>query len=289
MNELKITDVKVNPGDAAFLIDDGQTSILYDTGFGFTGHEMAEKIKKVLGERELNYIFLTHSHYDHALGVPHILRQYKEAKVVAGEYATHIFSKPTARAAMRDLDRKFADICKVGEYEDLTDELRVDIVVSDGDVIKAGDMEFTVLNLPGHTRCSIGFYCPQRKLLLACESLGVYDGEGDIMPIYLVGFKMAISSIERVQKLDIENIVVPHYGLLEGEEAKLYLKKGKETSEYIAMEIVQMLKNGKSRQEAVEFYKDKFYHGYIKSIYPIDAMKLNTSLTVDLIAREFGI
>jgi hypothetical protein len=34
---MKITDVRVLPGDSGFLIDDGKTSILYDTGFAFTG------------------------------------------------------------------------------------------------------------------------------------------------------------------------------------------------------------------------------------------------------------
>ena len=68
MKQLKITDVRALPGDSAFLVDDGKTSILYDTGFGFTGDRVAENVKKELGNRSLDYIFLTHSHYDHALG-----------------------------------------------------------------------------------------------------------------------------------------------------------------------------------------------------------------------------
>ena len=83
--DIKITDVRCQKGDAAFLIDDGKTSILYDTGFGFTGYEVAENIKNCLGNRQLDYIFLTHSHYDHALGCPYIVRQYPCAKVVAGK------------------------------------------------------------------------------------------------------------------------------------------------------------------------------------------------------------
>lgn len=65
MQNINITDVRVHPGDSAFLIDDGTTSILYDSGFAFTGYQVAEKIKKHLGNRKLDYIFLTHSHYDH--------------------------------------------------------------------------------------------------------------------------------------------------------------------------------------------------------------------------------
>ena len=48
MKDFKITDVRINPGDAGYLIDDGETAILYDTGFGFTGADMAKKIKDLI-------------------------------------------------------------------------------------------------------------------------------------------------------------------------------------------------------------------------------------------------
>lgn len=286
---IKITDVRAVTGDSAFLIDDGKTAIMYDSGFAFTGYEVADKIKSILGERKLDYIFLTHSHYDHALGSVYALKLWPEAKVVAGEYAAKIFSKDSAKALMRDLDGKFAKKCGVESYEDLIDDLRVDIAACDGDVIKAGDMEFTVLNLPGHTKCSVGYYNEKEKLLLCCESVGVYDGEGSVVPSYLVGVEMAISSIERVQKLDIEKILVPHFGLLENEEAKLYLSRAKTSARETADEIIALLKAGKAKEEILEFFKDKFYKGYIKEVYPIDAMELNTNITIDLIKREYNL
>ena len=133
---IKITDVRVLKGDSAFLIDEGKTSILYDSGFGFTGFQVAENIPRELNGRELDFIFLTHSHYDHALGSAYILKRFPKAKVVAGEYAEKIFSKPSARAVMMDLDKKFALKNGVEYYENLSDNLRVDIPVSDGDKIK---------------------------------------------------------------------------------------------------------------------------------------------------------
>jgi glyoxylase-like metal-dependent hydrolase (beta-lactamase superfamily II) len=81
---IKVIDVRCNKADAAFLLDDGSTTILYDTGFGFTGDAIAQNIRAYLGERNLDYIFLTHSHYDHALGSAYVLRHYPDAKVVAG-------------------------------------------------------------------------------------------------------------------------------------------------------------------------------------------------------------
>lgn len=93
MNKLEVYDVRVQPGDSSFLLDDGETAILYDTGFGFTGFGVVENIKKHLGERRLDYIFLTHSHYDHALGSAYIIQRYPETKVVAGAYAASIFPR----------------------------------------------------------------------------------------------------------------------------------------------------------------------------------------------------
>lgn len=288
MNNLKITDVRVNPGDAAFLIDDGKTAIMYDSGFAFTGYKVADRIKNILGNRSLDYIFLTHSHYDHALGSVYAKKLWPDAKIVAGEYATKIFAKPTAKAVMRDLDRKFALKCGVGEYEDLIDELKVDIPVSEGDIIKAGDLEFAVINLPGHTKCSVGYYCPQNKLLLSCETIGVYNGKDDVVPSYLVGYEMTISSIEKAEKLDIEYILAPHYGLLDKEETKFYLQKAKETAASTAKEITDMLKAGKEKEDITEFFMNKFYHGYVKEIYPIDAIELNTGIMIELLKREFN-
>lgn len=283
---ITITDVRCQKGDASFLLDDGKTSILYDTGFGFTGYAVAENIKKVLGNRELDYIFLTHSHYDHALGSPYILRKYPTAKVVAGSYAEGIFKRDGAKRVMKDLDAKFAEKCGVTDYEFLGDELKVDIAVDDGDVIKAGDMEFKVLSLPGHTRCSVGYYCEKEGLFLSCESIGVYDGEDTILPSYLIGYGASISSIEKVEKLNINSIVIPHFGLLDKNQTEFFLKNMKSAAQGLAQELLDSIKKGYSDEEIIEQFKDKYWHGYIKEISPIDAFKLNASITLQLIRNE---
>lgn len=286
MNELKMIDVRVQPGDAAFLLDDGKTSILYDTGFAFTGYGVADKVQAILGERNLDYIFLTHSHYDHALGSAYIKKSFPDAVIVAGEYAAKIFQKPSAKAVMRDLDRKFAHICGVDEYEDLIDELTVDLPVNHLDAVFAGENTFLVLELPGHTKCSVGYYCPDRKLLLSCETIGVFNGTDDVVPSYLVGVQMTLDSIARVRGLDIEQILIPHFGLLDREQTALYLNRAEERATGTATEIARLIQEGKTDEEILAWFKAEFYHGYIKTIYPIDAMELNTRITIELIKKE---
>ena len=282
---LKIYDVRHISGDSSFLLDDGKTAILYDTGFAFTGNQIAQNIKNILGDRNLDYIFLTHSHYDHALGSVYVKKLYPNAKIVAGEYATKIFLKDSAKQVMRDLDKKFAKTCGVDEYEDLIDNLIVDIPVNDGDEIKAGDMTFIAVALPGHTKCSIGYYLQNEKLLLGSETLGVYTGDS-VLPSYLVGYQMALDSIEKAKTLDIENILAPHYGVLSTEQTKKYLEDCKTNAVDTANGILNILKNGGSDQDAIDYFMNKYYLGYAKEIYPIDAITLNTTIMVNLIKKE---
>ncbi|MBR4959499.1 MAG: MBL fold metallo-hydrolase [Clostridia bacterium] len=287
MRNITITDVRPTLCDSGFLLDDGKTAILYDTGFAFTGFRLADRVRETLGERKLDYIFLTHSHYDHALGAVYVKRYWPDAKIVAGAYAAKIFAKPTARAVMRDLDRKMAASCGVHEYEDLIDTLAVDISVEDGDRITVGNMVFTAVSLPGHTRCSVGFYLAENQLLLGTETLGLYGGEGIVMPSYLVGYETALASIDRALSMEIDTLLLPHYGVLRGDTVKSFLLESRRSAVSTAEGIAEILQNGGSEQDAFQYFKDKFYHGYVKDTYPIDAMELNTGIMVNMIRKAF--
>lgn len=286
MRDLQITDVRVLPGDSAFLVDDGKTSILYDTGFAFTGYQLAENVKQLLKDRELDYIFLSHSHYDHVNGAPYVLRYYPNATVVAGEYAKKIFDKPSARAKMRELDQSYAKTCGITEYEDLIDELKVDISVKDGEIITCGDMTFTVINLPGHTKCSIGFYLNEKKFLLGSETIGVYFGGDSFLPFYLVGYKMTLDSFAKVKQLELDSMLLPHHGVIDKEQTPIFIEKFEKCVVDIAEKIKSILESGGSTQDVLDYYEKTYYTDNVKPTYPIDAFHLNTSIMIELVKKE---
>ena len=286
MIPVTITDVRAVPGDSAFLIDDGTTAVLYDTGFGFTGFSVADNVQKILGDRPLDYILLSHSHYDHALGSAWLRKRYPKVQIVAGAYANSIFAKPTARAVMRDLDRKAAAGCGVTEYEDFTDELRADISVRDGETIHCGQMHFTAVELPGHTKCSVGYYLAENQLLLATETLGVYFGKDAFLPSFLVGYQMTLDSIEKAKNLDIQQILLPHYGIVSGQEAKNYLTEGETIARNTAGMILEQLTLGKSTEEILAHMTGIFYTDQVRPVYPYDAYKMNSEIMINLIRKE---
>ena len=286
MRELSVHDVRVLPGDSGFLLDDGVTSILVDSGFGFTGFRMADNIAKVLGERKLDYIFLTHSHYDHALGSAYVLRRYPEAVMVAGRYAASIFQRPGAIRTMRELDGKFAAENGVTDYEFLGSGLRVDVACDDGDAVMAGDMRFVVLDLPGHTRCSVGFHCPERRLLIATESLGVYDGAEGIVPSYLVSYEDVLRSVERMEGLEIRSILSPHFGLLNEEQTAFFLKNARRCAVEGRDFLLGLAEGGKTDEEMLAAFRTRYGNDYILSIYPEAAMRMNTQIMINMLKRD---
>ncbi len=281
-----VTDVRALPGDSAFLLDNGQTALLCDSGFAFTGERITDNIAHILGSRSLDGILLTHSHYDHALGSVYVRRRYPKARTVAGEHAAAVFAKPTARAVMRDLDRKWAAKNGIGDYPDYIDSIAADIAVRDGDIITFKDTHFRVIALPGHTRCSVGYYAEDCGLLIGCETLGVYLGGDCYMPSCLVGYEMTLASIARAGTLDIRHMLIPHFGLIGAEEAKTYLSRSEQVTRETAESFLSLMKRGLDDAEILDRYRRNVYTDEIAPFYPEDAFLLNSKIMISLIRRE---
>ena len=119
--------------------------------------------------------------------------------------------------------------------------------------------------------------------------MGVYNGEDNVLPFYLVSYQMTLDSIEKATKLDIKNILVPHVGYLSEEETAFYINRGKENAISEAERIVGMLREGKDSEEIFEDFKRRYYKGKMVEMYPQEAMKLNTHIIIDMLKKEFAL
>ena len=184
---MRIVNVGAMPGSDAFLIITDKKTALVDSGFSFCADKMIENIKRELNGKDLDYILLTHSHYDHASGSAYCSEHWPNVKCVCGEYASKIFAKDSAISLMKEMNLSAAKENGVDTFVDKLDSLKVDIAVKEGDSISLGDYTLQVVDAPGHTKCSIAFYIPENKMLISSETLGVYVNENLVDPCYLVG------------------------------------------------------------------------------------------------------
>ncbi|NLF93035.1 MAG: MBL fold metallo-hydrolase, partial [Oligosphaeraceae bacterium] len=270
-----VTNVGAIPGSEAFLLLTPEKTALLDSGFSFCAPQMLEKISGLLGSRELDYVLLTHSHYDHASGSIYCKGRWPGATIVGSQHTAKIFGKDSARDLMRRLNDSAARLNGQEQYLDCLADLRVDRSVVEGDVIDLGSMQLRVLELPGHTRCSIGFYAEKDRLLLACETLGVVAGPDLVMPCCLVSYQLTLQAVERVAALPLQHMLLPHLGLLEGEDCARFLTNARYWLEESRRRLRAAAACGGTDAELLQAFKDMFYTPQTQQVQPEVAFDLN--------------
>ena len=124
----------------------------------------------------LKYLVILHSHFDHCGAVPYLKRKYPNMQVLASAHSARVLTKEKVVNYIATIDKNMND--KMGlesEYEGYSlvfDGVQVDRVVTDSDVIDLGNgMKAHIIEVPGHTECSIAVYVPKLKALFTADSI----------------------------------------------------------------------------------------------------------------------
>ncbi|WP_165252581.1 MBL fold metallo-hydrolase [Adlercreutzia sp. ZJ304] len=118
-----------------YIISDGLGTFVVDPS------QDAEIILEALGGAKLDAIVITHAHWDH-MGAAAELRKATGAPVIASIADAPFIENPQDIGTSRK-----AAPCKV------------DRVVANGDVVCVGNMEWKVIETPGHSKGSICLFC----------------------------------------------------------------------------------------------------------------------------------
>ena len=133
------------------LTDDNGNAVLFDPG------TESEKIIKTLKNINLQYIILTHGHYDHILGVDALRKAHPEAKIVFPEKERRCLENGTySLTAFHGMEQP---------------DFKPDVYVSDGDTIEFSDSKIEVIGTPGHTEGGTCYYLEKEKMLFSGDTL----------------------------------------------------------------------------------------------------------------------
>lgn len=229
--------------------------VLFDAGLTIAGPRYLEYLREYLGDPDwLGYIFLTHSHYDHCGAIPFLKRNIPGVKIVASAPAAAILQKDTAVKLMKSLNKDYEKKFRkfIGSDDVSFNAISVDHTVQDGDEFNLGsDWVIHVLATPGHTRDAVSYYIPKIKALIPGEAAGVLNGNYDVQSEFSSSYHDYMHSLERLAKLDVEILLLPHVHILTGEDAKQYFAKSLNAARALKERIVKHLNDFNGDRDAV--------------------------------------
>jgi len=281
-----ISCITHNSSEGRLLIGDERAAIV-DCGMAFCAGATIDRVKNALNGRPLDYILLTHTHYDHVGALAYFREEWPDIRLATSEIGAAVLQKDTPRRVIRELSVTAAALYGSDAaiaYND--DAFFADIIVKEGDSVELGGLAAVTVETPGHTRDSLCFLVPELELLMLNETPGVLMPDGSMYPCYLTGYKDTLQSIGKCKNAKHKVISLPHRGIIDGIEPVSFYEKALEINTVCFEFVSGMFKNGYGEDDIIKAYTDKYYNAVLGTFQPIEAFEANAKAIISCIARE---
>ncbi len=171
-----------------------------------------DKIEELLNilHAKLKYIYLTHCHADHILGVMD-LKNRCGGKILIHRYDSEGLNNPEVN---------LSPYIGMGEIE-----LEADSRIDDNDLLHLGELEFKVIHTPGHTKGGSCLYCEEENCLFSGDT--IFRGTWGRTDLPTSSREDIMDSIvNKIMKLPDETIIYPGHGMMTmlKDEKPIYLE-----------------------------------------------------------------
>lgn len=281
-----IIDVTGGRGGSSFLLVGEEKTALMDCGMAYCASKLIHNCQEMLGARPLDYIIISHSHYDHIGAIPYLRQEWPSCQVLGAEYAKRILTRPNALKTIRYLSVQAAEALGAGELSSYDDtKFTVDQIIAEGDWINLGGLRIQVMETPGHTQCSLSFLV-NGDTLFASETTGCFSHSGKVHPAFIRSYSDAIAAIHTCQKLNPRFIISPHYGLVSQRDTPGYWKNCLRAAVEAHAFILELVQRGYNEEQILVQYEKVFRDEHSRLEQPMDAFRLNTEFMIKTVLRE---
>ncbi|MCQ4332038.1 MBL fold metallo-hydrolase [Natronomonas sp. F2-12] len=209
---------------SVYLFDDAEPTLV-DSGAAATVDAVLEGLNAVgVPPEDLANVVLSHVHSDHSGGAGDLLEYAPGADVYIHEMTAPHLSDPSEliESSRQAMGEQFE---AMGEQRPVP-EGNIVPVPEAGTTVDIGSNTLELVYAPGHSPDHFAVWNPERGLCFAAECLGGYLAEADrwTPPSTLPNFDVEDSAvaIDRLEALDPDRIVFPHFGVWSGEPAAAF-------------------------------------------------------------------
>ncbi len=221
------------PAYPAYIVRGERTSLMVDSGINHLAPLYLRSLREFFGDpSRLDYLLLTHSHYDHLGSAGYLKRHLPGLGIAAHQRVAALAQKASALETMNRLSLSHTELCG---YNPLGEDVAlrpftVDMVLKEGDELDLGGLTCRVYEVPGHTRDSLAYYIPETRTLFPGDASGVLrPGESAWLQVaFVASYDDYVFSLRRMIALEPETVCLAHNWVLTGRDAREYLGRSLE-------------------------------------------------------------
>jgi len=208
LKELKI-DTWVGDATSTYIIFDENSKEVMVIDPAGDVDKIEDTIINIL-KGNLKYIYLTHCHGDHILGVTELKNR------CGGKILIHREDSE----GLNNHEINLSPHIGAGKIE-----LEADSRIDDGDLIHLGNLQFKVIHTPGHTKGGTSLYCKEEHCLFSGDT--IFRGTWGRTDLPTGGLEDIMDSIvNKIMVLPDETIIYPGHGMVTmlKDEKPIYLE-----------------------------------------------------------------
>jgi glyoxylase-like metal-dependent hydrolase (beta-lactamase superfamily II) len=224
-----------------YLLKGSEEFALLGGGMAYIVPDIIKQLKSFnIEEKKIKRIIILHSHFDHCGIVSYFKRRWPWVLITASARAKELLDKPEVMESISSLNQVL--LTEHGlekQKKDIGfdfDRINIDDVVKEGDSLSCDDRSMEVMEVPGHSSCSIAIYVPQEKAMFASDAGGIPFGD-KIFTAANSNFDKYQESLQKMARYEIEVYLAEHFGTRTGSDGRHFLQKSMDA----AMETRSML------------------------------------------------
>ncbi len=233
----------------------GKEYMIIEGGMSFIVPDMLRQFReRQIDTSRITRLLILHSHFDHCGIGPFFKRRLTGLKVMGSKRSQELFRKEKVIRFIRDRNREMLEFLHMEqEAAELNldfDQFAVDEAVGEGDVIDLGEgVQVRIIEMPGHSSCSIAAYAESLKALFPSDTGGIPGQDEEIFPSGNEDFILYQKSLKKLLPLQVEILGAPRYGGFVGPEAREFIARSVAATEKMRREVIRLFQGVEDREE----------------------------------------